>query len=148
MKRKIIRVCFVLFLLALPLFGWRAYLALHINHELAKIRTAGLPTNGDELNRWYAAVPDNQNAALVLTQAFALRRNYPDNRSNLVDNFKLPGHGEALSPEQVELLKGYLALNEARRKKADEALALPACRYPIDLYHALEHTSTAPCKAR
>ncbi len=133
MKRKFIRVIIVLLLLlGLPLGGWRLYLAHVINRELAAIRAAGLPTNGEELNRWYPAVPDSQNAALVLMQAFALRRVYPDSRSNLIFNFRLPKRAEALSPDQTELLRGYTALNETRVRKADEALKLPASRYPVD----------------
>lgn len=133
MKRKFTRTSVVLFvLLVLPVICWRAYLSRAINSQLAKIRATGLPTNGDELNRWYAPVPDSQNAALVLTQAFALRQVYPDSRSNLVFQFKLPKSGKALTPEQVGLLRGHLALNEARLKQADRAIALPASRYPID----------------
>lgn len=133
MKHKITRVAIALVvLLVLPLVAWRVYLSLVINKQLAKIRAAGLPANGEELNHWYAAVSESQNAALVLTQAFALRRDYSDSRSNLINDFKLPKRGEALAPEQIELLKGYLALNEARLKKADQALTLPASRYPID----------------
>ena len=132
MKLKPIRVVIALLVLVLPLGAWRMYLAHVINEQLAEIRAGGLPVNGEELNRWYAAVPDNQNAALVLTRAFEFRRVYPDSRSNLIFNFKLPKRGETLSPEQAELLKGYIAINETRLKKADEALKLPASRYPID----------------
>src|SRR5947207_593690 len=122
MKRKIIQITVALLLLiGLPLATWRVYLAHVINNQLAQIRAAGLPTDGAELNHWYASPPDNQNAALALTQAFDLRRNYSDSRSNLIHNFKLPKRGEALSPEQAELLKGYIELNEARLAKADEA---------------------------
>ncbi len=132
MKRKLLRLAVLPVLLALALLLWRAYLGATINRQLTLIRTAGWPVNGAELNRWYAAVPDAQNASLVLTQAFALRANYPDARSNLLTNFKLPKRGEGLTPEQAELLRGYVTLNEARLKKADEAIKLPACRYPID----------------
>jgi hypothetical protein len=98
MTRKIIRIVIVLLLLlGLPLAAWRAYLAQQIKRELAKIRAAGRPANGEELNHWYAAVPDTQNAALVLTQAFALRQNYSDQRSSLINHFKLPKRGETLT---------------------------------------------------
>lgn len=139
MKRTVVLICLVLLMLALPLAFWRAYLARVINKQLAEIRAAGLPTNGEELNRWYAIVPDDQNGALVLTQAFGLRQTYPDSRSNLIDNFKLPKRGEALSSQQIDLLKGYLDLNEPRLKKADVALKLPTNRYPID-YSMLRNT--------
>jgi len=132
MKLRSIRVVIALLVLVLPLVAWRIYLARVINEQLAEIHAAGLPANGEELNHWYASVPDNQNAALRLTQAFDLRRLYPDGRSNLISNFKLPKRGEPLSPEQAELLRGHITMNEARLKKTDEAMKLPASRYPID----------------
>lgn len=133
MKRKLIRITIVLLvLITLPSFVWRLYLAGVINRELAMIQAAGLPTNGKELNLWYPAVPDNQNAALVLTQAFALRRHYSDARSNLIHDFKFPKRGERLSAEQIKLLRGHVEMNRDALKIADEALHLPSSRYPID----------------
>jgi hypothetical protein len=132
MKRRLIRISIILLLLALPWVAWRMYLSHYINQRLAEIQTEGLPTNGEELNRWYAAVPDKQNAALALTHVFNLRRHYPDNRSNLVSHFKLPRCGEPLSAEQAELLEGYVAMNSAMFPEADKALELPASRYPVD----------------
>jgi hypothetical protein len=105
---------------------------------LAAVRRAGFPTNGDELNQWYADVPEAENAALVLTLAFALRRNYSDSRSELIGNFKLPRHGQPLTPEQAELLKGYAELNAAALAKADEALKFSHSRYPVDFSFGMQ----------
>ncbi len=132
MKHKFIRLIVVLLVLSLPLFAWRLYLAHFVSQQLAEIRAAGLPTNGKELNAYYPAVPDNENAALAMTQAFELRRNYPDSRSNLIFNFKPPGHRESLTQEQAELLGGYIALNAVMVDKAHQALVLPSSRYPAD----------------
>jgi hypothetical protein len=55
---------------------WRVNLAHDVDAKLQAIRAAGLPTSGAELNAFYPAVPDNENAALVMTQVFALMRNY------------------------------------------------------------------------
>ncbi len=71
MKLKVNRIAIALLLLVLPLLAWRMYLSHTISKELGKIRAAGLPTNGEGLNRWYAAGPDDQNAALALGSAFA-----------------------------------------------------------------------------
>jgi hypothetical protein len=132
MKRKFIRISIILLVLTLPLAAWRLYLAHVINRQLAEVRAAGLPVNGEELNRWYPAVPDDRNAARALTQAFKLRCNYPDSRSNSIFNFKLPGRREALTAEQTRLLEGYVAMNSAMLDQAKEALELPASRYPVD----------------
>jgi hypothetical protein len=86
-----------------------------------------------ELNAWYEEVPENSNAALVLTKAFTLRPWYPDPKSNLVLSFKLPAGGRTLTTEEAGLLSGFVQTNSAMLEKADEALRLPNSRYPIDL---------------
>ena len=103
------------------------YLAHVINRELAEIRAAGLPTNGEELNRWYAAVPDNQNAALVLTQAFALLKTintYSDKRAEEVWKLKdrFPRRAGQLTAEQVELIRWHVETNLPALTKARDAL--------------------------
>jgi hypothetical protein len=132
MKRKFARLVILLLALASPLVVWRLWLTLDVNRRLAAVRAAGLPLNGEELNRWYPAVPDKENAALILTQAFAFHRNYPDTRSNAVWNFKLPTHNQPLSPEQAELLRGYVEMNTAPLVQTSEALKRTASRYPIN----------------
>jgi hypothetical protein len=123
-----------IFIIAIGAFiVWRVNLAREVDVKLAAIRAAGLPTNGKELNDYYPAVPDNENAALVLTQAFALIRNLPDRRSNdEVADFKIPPRGQSLTAEQKQFLSGYVAMNEAALAKATEALKLPRSRYPVD----------------
>jgi hypothetical protein len=137
MKRFFFRICLAaLFLLALLLvcfIVWRVNLARDVNAKLAAIRAAGLPTSGAELNDYYPVVPDNENAALVMTQAFALLRNFPNSRSNNeVADFKIPPRGQSLTVEQKQLLSSHVAMNEAALTKASEALKLPRSRYPVD----------------
>jgi hypothetical protein len=116
-------VCFVV---------WRVRLANDVERQLAAIRAAGLPTNGKELNSYYLAVPDSENAALVMTQAFALERTFPDSRSNQIASFKMPERKAALTAEQEKLLTDYVELNAAALAKVQEALLLPHSRYPVD----------------
>lgn len=136
MKRIFSRICLaalVLFaLLVISFIVWRVNLAQDVNAKLQAIRVAGLPTSGAELNAYYPAVPDNENAALVLTQAFALLRNFPDSRSNEVAHFEIPLRGHPLTTEQKQLLAGYIAMNSAALAKVSEAVKLPKSRYPVD----------------
>lgn len=127
----------LLVLIVLPLIVWRMYLASVITRELAKIQAAGLPINGEELNRWYSAVPKDQNAALVLTQAFTLLKTIntdPDERLKEAWNMKdkFPRRADGLTPEQVELIRWYVATNQQSLAKANEAVKLSLSRYPID----------------
>jgi hypothetical protein len=133
MKRIFLKICVVTFaLLVISFIIWRVNLAHEVNTELQAIRVAGLPTSGAELNAYYPAVPDNENAALVMTQAFALMRNFPDSRSNEVARFKIPPRGQSLTAEQKQLLVGYVEMNSMALEKADEAIKLPKSRYPVD----------------
>src|SRR5437016_5374692 len=82
--RKIILVgCLGLVLLVIVVFAaWRIRLANDIKAEFAAIHAAGLPTNGDEANAYYPDVPDAENAAVKMEEAFELLTNYDDRRSN------------------------------------------------------------------
>src|SRR5437016_3252811 len=135
-RTRVVVVSVVLLLLA-GLVGslvvWRLRLSHDVNDQLRALRAAGLPTSGSELNEWHPPVPDAENAALVMTQAFALMRTFPDSRSNEVVSFKLPPRGQRLTADQVQLLSGYVQLNTPALATAKQGLALPRSRYPIDL---------------
>jgi hypothetical protein len=125
-------------LLVISFIVWRVNLAHDVDAKLQAIRAAGLPTSGAELNAYYPAVPDNENAALVMTQAFVLMRNFPDERSNEVANFKISPRGQSLTTEQKQLLSDYVKMNAAALAKAGEAIKLPRSRYPLDLTAGVE----------
>src|SRR6478735_9002786 len=79
LARRIGKVIQVLTILAVCLVAvWRVQLYRDINRRFSQLRAAGLPASGAELNVWRHSVPDADNGALVLTQAFALRRTFPD----------------------------------------------------------------------
>jgi hypothetical protein len=120
-------------LLVISFVIWRVNLAHDLNAKLAAIHAAGMPTNGKELNDYYPAVPDNVNAALVMTQALAFMANYPDERSNAVSKFAMPACSQPLTSEQKELLAGHVELNRAAIQTARQGLLRPKCRYPIDM---------------
>jgi hypothetical protein len=134
MNRWLFRIGTVLFALLLITFIiWRLKLAHDVNSQLTAIRTAGLPTSGAELNAFYPSVPDSENAALVITQAFAFMANYPDERSNAVAHFELPTASQPLTLEQKDLLAGYVESNRTAIQTAMQGLLRTKSRYPIDL---------------
>lgn len=138
MKRKVIRITIALVvLIALPLVVWRIHLASAINRELAEIRAMGLPTNGAELSRCYPAVPDNENSALVMTQAFALLIEFTGEQSNELARLEMPSRLQPLTDQQLNLLTGYVTLNSNALLKAESALKLSKSRYPVDFSPAL-----------
>jgi hypothetical protein len=137
MKRFFFRICLaalVLFaLLVINFIVWRVNLAHDVNAKLAAIRAAGLPANGEEADAYYTAVPDNENAAVKMAEAFGLMTNYPDGRSNIVASIRFSDRRSSPTSEQLELLVSYCAMNSNALAQAGEAVKLPHSRYPIHL---------------
>src|SRR2546427_10289162 len=62
----------LMFLLLSAFVIWRVLLYAEVKRRFDRIHAAGHPASGAELNRWTGTVPDAENGALVITQAFAL----------------------------------------------------------------------------
>jgi hypothetical protein len=121
--------------------GYRLYLAHKIKVKIGQIREAGFPVTTAELNKWYAAVPPENNAALILTNAFAHlvkgNTNSPD--LPIIGRGKLPPRNEPLPPEMRQAIADYVATNQVALELLEKGLALKSCRYPVDLTAGL-HT--------
>ena len=117
---------------------WRVLLYRELEHRFAAMKSAGLPTSGQELNAWRLQVPDSENGALILTQAFALIRTFPDSRSNLVVAPELLNRTNQWSAEVHDLVSKYVLTNAAAIAKAREALRLQHFRFPADFSYAVE----------
>jgi hypothetical protein len=137
MKDVPLKICYAILVVNVTVFisfvVWRVNLRHAVKVQLQAIRAAGFPTSGAELNSYYPAVPDHENAALVMTQAFALLRDYPDSRSNKIARFNIPSREQSLTTDQIKLLSGYVEMNSNALIKAREAISLPKSRYPVDL---------------
>jgi hypothetical protein len=127
------RVCWICMLLVLCVFAvWRILLYREVNSRFARIRAAGFPVSGAELNDWCPSVPDRENGALVLTQAFALLRAFPDRRSNEVAEPSILSHTNVWTPATRGLVEAYVQTNARALAKVREALLFPRFRYPVD----------------
>lgn len=134
--RKVFRVLIVL--LAAYFVVWRAHLHWKVTQRLAAIRASGFPASPTELDEWYRELPESDNAATVLAQAFTLARNFSDRRSNEVVQPKLLDRREAWSAETRKDVTEYVLMNAESLLKAVEAVRRPQCRYPVDLSYGLE----------
>src|SRR5690349_15880308 len=94
------------FTLMVAYAGYRLSLAHKIKVKIGQIRQAGFPVTRAELNQWYAAVPPEENAALILTNAFAHLVKVNTNTPNLpiIGRGKLPPRNEALPPEMRQAI--------------------------------------------
>jgi len=132
-KKLLSRILGIGFVLLLATFViWRIWLAHAVNTRLAALHAAGLPTTWAELNAYYPAVPDAENAALVMAQAFGLMQNYPDEHALKLFKINYWSSLDLLSPEQRQLIDGYVAMNSNALAKASEAIRLRRSRYPVN----------------
>jgi hypothetical protein len=129
---------FVLFILGL---GWlqRYRTQRQIDGKLAAIRAQGLPANFHELNDYYAAVPDADNAALLFTQAHGQITDW-----DLGDNWIGVGSNSVLyatnpiTPFAKTTLQGFITSNQNALKLIYEGTAKTKSRYPVDLRQGIK----------
>ena len=135
-KLLIVTTCMVA-LLAVVIAIWRWSLASGNNRTLADLRRAGIPTNREELNEWYARVPAEKNAAPMVIQAMEAARVRPPE----VQQMKLLGRRERLTNAAV--VKAYVETNQATLDLIKTALERPQCRYAVNFlrgpYADFEH---------
>ncbi len=137
--RKMLRVSRWFACVAFICFAiWRVMLYHEINGRLSAIQSAGLPTSGEELNSWRGQVLDSENGALVLTQAFALVRTFPDSRSITAIAPGLLEHTNQWSAEIHEMVAEYVRTNDAVVAKIREAERLPHFRFKADFAYGPE----------
>lgn len=111
---------------------WRILIYRDVSRQFALMRSAGLPTSGAELNAWRRPLPDADNGALILTQAFALVRTFPDHRSNLVVEPNILSRTNIWTAEMRALVEAYVEMNRPALIRAQEGLKVDKFRYPAD----------------
>jgi hypothetical protein len=114
------------------------YFSPRSDPRIEAIRKAGYPVTLAELDAWYLAVPDAENAALVYTNAFAqlAPKGDDDGTPSLgsrLDDISLPARGQVLSNEDKTEISSLLATYRAALRLLYSAQALDRSRYPIDL---------------
>src|SRR5579859_2985498 len=137
--REMRRILLVFILVVLCAFTvWRVFLYRDVHGHFSRIRAAGFPASGAELNAWRSPVPDKENGALVLTQAFALIRTFPDRRSNEVIEPKILGRTNTWTPATRAIVEAYVQTNAPALAKVHEGLLLSRFRYPVDFSYGPE----------
>lgn len=126
------RVFTIITVLSLLAFGfWRIHLYFRIRSQIAAIRAAGLPASPAELDAWLPEMPDDQNGALLLTDAFTNLHTYTNRSPTLTDLTDLNRH-DVWSLELREAAERYLDANKEALTEIEDALKLPAFRFPVD----------------
>ena len=137
-ERKLAKVLQIFFLALLGLFLiWRINLYFEVSRRIDAIKTARLPISGQELDDWRRPVPDAENAALVLTQAFSPLWTFPDTRSQEISTALMVPRLQWTNGTQ-EAVAEYVSRNKEALAKAREIFERPKCRYDVDLSYGFD----------
>jgi len=102
--------------------------------QLKAVRTSAYPLTLAELDDWYLAVPDADNAALVYTNAFPLLAfsDSGDKEKSIAD-ISLPPRGQVLSGNDKAELASMVESNQAALRFLHSGQTLTRSRFPINL---------------
>jgi hypothetical protein len=103
--------------------------------KYAAIREMGLPVTIEEMNAWYVAPPDDENAAELYTLAFerlVLPQADQEDLLPLVGDAELPESAGPPDAEMMALIAEHLEKNTECLKLLHQATAKPHCHWPLD----------------
>jgi hypothetical protein len=118
-------------IILLPLAGLRLHLKWRVHRAVAELRAAGNPTTWEELSEYYGRVPDDQNAAPLLTNAFSLLIEKEASEISsvpIVGRGRLPPIDSAWPQEVMEVTHTYLNEQAATLQAIHTALQRPEYR--------------------
>ncbi|HAB15593.1 MAG TPA: hypothetical protein DCE44_03990 [Verrucomicrobiales bacterium] len=109
--------------------------ASETTRRLAQLRAEGLPTTPAELDRWYAAVPADENIAIPLLDAVTSLRLPANTDTNLpfVGHAATPPRGQALAEPVRSRMVALVADNRESLEGIHAALQRPRVRFPVNL---------------
>jgi hypothetical protein len=119
--------------------SWRVSVWAQNRARLNAIAKRGEPVNSEALNSWYAAVPNQENAASMwlkgveqMVPRYKSRARMPWYQTNLRTRH------DTLSAESLSQYQGLVRSNVAALATFREAAKLPRSRYPVDFSPGLE----------
>ena len=130
-RRSLLIAALVLLAVLVGMVVWMALKPSEVERHLARLRAEGIPTTPLELDAWYAAVPDAENAgALFLEAASGFRTvSAPGLELEFTRRLSLTN----VPSDEVQVLnRAYLATNAGTLAAIHAALQHPHSRYPVD----------------
>ena len=113
--------------------GFRMAAASGLEREMAALRARGLPTNPEEADRWYAAVPAEENAALKILEAYDKHVEPKAGNDPSVFSWREVHPGEPLRDDIAGAAEEYVKRNSEALELLHAAAKLKGSRYPVDL---------------
>lgn len=120
-------VAIVVLVLLVSFSVWRWRLRREMNSRLAEIKAAGQPVNWEDMQRWPVEVPEQENVALIYTQA--LFRLHEVKGLHIDD---LPRRAGAISNELATLIITAVQTNSEALQVAHAITNASRSRYPVN----------------
>jgi hypothetical protein len=114
---------------------WRHMLTRRVESRLAAIHAGGLPVTTSDLNAWVPAVPDEQNAGLLLQKAIPYFWSTKSSAPQMVfgrTRVEWPGPAAPLTPQFRADLSNFVASCRQGMDLAERAVYLGKSRFPIE----------------
>jgi hypothetical protein len=112
--------------------AWNLRAPIH-DPEADLIRQQGFPATLAELDDWYHKLPENLNAALIYTNAFAQIALASNSFYHVRDDKWIPKRGQPIAAEDSQGLEAIFSTNRAGLELLYSAATLTNSRYPTDL---------------
>jgi hypothetical protein len=134
MVKIILGLAIIFLALAVIMTAWRVVLGNANDARLRAMKAAGEPASARELDAWYAAVDEKENAALAWLEGIA-KLNPPLEKDTPVPwgKIKMPARGQRLNAPQLQQAAELIAQNQTALAIFRRAATLPGSRYPADL---------------
>src|SRR5688572_27995718 len=113
--------------------GFRMAAARGLEREMEARRARGLPTNPEDADRWYAAVPREENAALKILEAYDKHVEPKAGNDPSAFSWREVQLGEPLRDDTAAAAEDYEERNLEALELLREATKLKGSRYPVDL---------------
>jgi hypothetical protein len=111
---------------------WRIDLAFRVSHRLDAVKNEGYPVNAKELDAWYPAVSDEENAALLYVKAGGILHIDNETENQFAKIFQQLSRTNRLTSELQQYYLSTLKTNEECLALIRKASALQKSRYPVD----------------
>jgi hypothetical protein len=119
---------------------YRVMARAKLESRLKAMRAAGYPVTPTELDKWYEAPPDGENAADYIVEALAyLQKPKPEQRDLIpwLGNAEMPARTEPLGAKTASTIAQLLENNKDTIQLLQQGAALERSRYPVDLTRGL-----------
>jgi hypothetical protein len=133
-KRWLIVVILGILVGLLTAYFWSQRVAF--NHKIVELKTKGLPTSIDDLEKLYKLPAGTPNAADIYLKAFAIFHELSDPEKQkllpMLGERPIPEDNEPFSPDQMAAAAEFVTLNQEMFTLLHEAGKVEHCAYPVE----------------